>query len=36
VSPVQAVLVGDIEPPESGKRWLRFVPFWGLAVWLVL
>ena len=32
----QAVLIGDIEPPESGKRWLRFVPFWGLAVWLVL
>jgi len=32
----QAVLIGDIEPPESGKRWLRLVPFWGLAVWLIL
>ncbi|MGD1805118.1 hypothetical protein ACP6PL_06710 [Dapis sp. BLCC M126] len=32
----QVVLIGDIEPPESGKRWLRFIPFWGLAVWLIL
>lgn len=32
----QAVLIGNIEPPDSGKRWLRFVPFWGLAVWLIL
>ncbi|MDE5073279.1 MAG: hypothetical protein O4861_13025 [Trichodesmium sp. St16_bin4-tuft] len=32
----QAVLIGNIEPPESGKRWLRFLPFWGLAIWLIL
>ncbi|QYX31951.1 hypothetical protein [Sphaerospermopsis torques-reginae] len=32
----QAVLIGEIEPPESGKRWLRFIPFWGLAVWLLI
>jgi hypothetical protein len=32
----QAVLLGEIEPPGSPKRWLRFVPFWGLAVWLII
>jgi hypothetical protein len=32
----QAVLMGDIEPQGSNKRWLRFVPFWGLAVWLII
>jgi hypothetical protein len=32
----QAVLLGEIEPPKSGKRWLRFIPFWGLAVWLLI
>jgi hypothetical protein len=32
----QAVLMGDIEPPGSRKRWLRFVPFWGLAAWLII
>lgn len=32
----QAVLLGTIEPPGSQKRWLRFVPFWGLAAWLIL
>lgn len=32
----QVVLLGAIEPPNSGKRWLRFIPFWGLAVWLLI
>lgn len=32
----QAILMGDIEPPSSKKRWLRFIPFWGLVVWLVI
>ncbi|HIK07837.1 MAG TPA: hypothetical protein IGS40_24630 [Trichormus sp. M33_DOE_039] len=32
----QAILLGDIEPPTSKKRWLRFIPFWGLVVWLVI
>lgn len=31
----QVVLLGAIEPPGSKKRWLRFVPFWGLALWLI-
>ncbi|MEM1368745.1 MAG: nuclear transport factor 2 family protein [Cyanobacteria bacterium P01_H01_bin.15] len=32
----QAVLLGAIEPLGSKKRWLRFFPFWGLAVWLII
>ncbi|KOR35762.1 MULTISPECIES: hypothetical protein [Planktothricoides] len=32
----QAMLIGNIEPPGSGKRWLRFLPFWGLAIWLII
>ncbi|HLO83667.1 MAG TPA: hypothetical protein VK203_01460 [Nostocaceae cyanobacterium] len=32
----QAILLGEIEPPNSNKRWLRFIPFWGLAVWLII
>ena len=32
----QAMLMGNIEPPGSGKRWLRFFPFWGLAIWLII
>ncbi|KKD37060.1 MAG: hypothetical protein WAN66_08465 [Limnoraphis robusta] len=32
----QIILMGSIEPVESQKRWLRFIPFWGLAVWLIL
>lgn len=32
----QAMLIGNIEPPESNKRWLRFFPFWGLAIWLLV
>lgn len=32
----QAVLMGDIEPLQSRKRWLRFVPFWGLVAWLII
>jgi hypothetical protein len=32
----QAVLLGTIEPRGSRKRWLRFIPFWGLAAWLIL
>lgn len=32
----QIVLIGDIEPPGSRKRWLRFIPFWGLVAWLLI
>ncbi|AFY47034.1 hypothetical protein Nos7524_1142 [Nostoc sp. PCC 7524] len=32
----QAMLIGDIEPPTSKKRRLRFIPFWGLVLWLVI
>lgn len=32
----QAMLIGNIEPPGSNKRWLRFFPFWGLAIWLII
>ncbi|WP_144053679.1 hypothetical protein [Baaleninema simplex] len=32
----QAVLIGAVEPVGSAVRWLRFVPFWGLAIWLVI
>ena len=32
----QAVLLGAVEPSSSKARWLRFVPFWGLAIWLII
>lgn len=32
----QIWLIGDIEPLESPIRNVRFIPFWGLAFWLVL
>jgi hypothetical protein len=32
----QVILIGSLEPVESKKRGLRFIPFWGLAVWLIL
>jgi len=32
----QAILIGSIEPIGSKFRGLRFLPFWGLAIWLVL
>eukprot|EP00667_Euglena_gracilis_P011131 EG_transcript_11361 len=32
----QAVLIGAVEPEGSRKRWLRWVPFWGLAAWLIV
>ena len=32
----QAVLLGAVEPSDSQVRWLRFVPFWGLAIWLII
>ena len=32
----QAILMGAVEPLQSRKRWLRFIPFWGLAVWLIV
>ena len=32
----QAILLGAVEPQGSPRRWLRFVPFWGLAVWLLV
>ncbi|MEB3280272.1 MAG: hypothetical protein VKK42_15265 [Lyngbya sp.] len=32
----QIILMGSLEPVGSQKRRLRFVPFWGLAIWLIL
>ncbi|QLE58806.1 hypothetical protein [Nostoc sp. TCL26-01] len=32
----QAVIIGEIEPIGSRKRWLRFIPFWGLVAWLII
>ena len=32
----QLILMGAIEPQHSPKRWLRVIPFWGLAIWLIL
>ncbi|MGC9503409.1 nuclear transport factor 2 family protein [Baaleninema sp.] len=32
----QAVLIGAVEPVGSAVRWLRFLPFWGLAIWLII
>lgn len=31
----QVVLLGAIEPHGSKKRWIRFVPFGGLVLWLI-
>ncbi|MEM8810873.1 MAG: hypothetical protein AAGF01_33095, partial [Cyanobacteria bacterium P01_G01_bin.38] len=31
----QAVLMGAIVPQGHSLRWLRFVPFFGLAMWLI-
>ena len=31
----QAVLLGAVIPEDKKIRWLRFVPFWGLAAWLI-
>ncbi len=31
----QAVLLGAVIPEDKRMRWLRFVPFWGLAAWLI-
>jgi hypothetical protein len=32
----QMILMGAIEPKGSSKRWLRFIPLWGLALWLLI
>jgi hypothetical protein len=32
----QIILIGAVDSEESSKRWLRFVPFWGLAAWLII
>ncbi|NEQ98613.1 MAG: nuclear transport factor 2 family protein [Cyanothece sp. SIO2G6] len=32
----QIILMGAIEPQNSRKRWLRFIPLWGLGVWLLI
>ena len=32
----QVILLGAIEPVGSKKRSLRFLPFWGLAIWLII
>lgn len=31
----QIVLLGAVETSPQ-KRWLRFIPFWGLATWLII
>ena len=31
----QIVLLGAVEPNPQ-KRWLRFIPFWGLVTWLII
>ncbi|MEL7035346.1 MAG: hypothetical protein AAFO04_06975 [Cyanobacteria bacterium J06592_8] len=32
----QVILMGSLESVDSPKRRLRFIPFWGLAIWLIL
>ena len=32
----QAILLGSVQPVGSKRRWLRFIPFWGLVAWLIL
>lgn len=32
----QIWLMGAIAQPKTGKRYLRFIPFWGLALWLLV
>ena len=32
----QGVLLTAVVPSNKRKRWLRYVPFWGLAVWLII
>lgn len=32
---IQFILLGSIEPVESNKRWLRFIPFLGMVIWLL-
>ncbi|MEO0456999.1 MAG: hypothetical protein AAF152_10535 [Cyanobacteria bacterium P01_A01_bin.114] len=31
----QSILMGAAIPTGSPLRWLRFIPFWGLALWLI-
>ncbi len=31
----QAILLGAVQPVGSKRRWLRFVPFWGLVAWSI-
>ncbi len=33
---VQMILMGAVIPPENSQRPLRFIPFFGLAFWLIL
>ncbi|MEM8780742.1 MAG: nuclear transport factor 2 family protein, partial [Cyanobacteria bacterium P01_G01_bin.49] len=32
----QVILMGAVIPRNSQQRWLRFIPFFGLAFWLIL
>lgn len=32
----QAILIGAVEPVGSRRRGLRYIPFWGLAIWLLV
>lgn len=32
----QIILMGAIIPPDNHQRWLRFIPFFGLAFWLII
>ena len=32
----QTILMGSVIPSDSRQRWLRFIPFFGLAAWLII
>ncbi|NEO28918.1 MAG: nuclear transport factor 2 family protein [Symploca sp. SIO3C6] len=32
----QAVLLRAVNPSQSKRRWLSYIPFWGLAAWLIM
>ncbi len=32
----QTILMGAVIPPNNQQRWLRFIPFFGLAFWFII
>ena len=32
----QGIILGGIMPPGHPRRGLRWIPFWGLGLWLIL